>query len=813
MIQSPAVRPSKFRHVPWLAVLVVVLAFVALDAWRSARHIDEVSGSYGVTVDPPSVDANSPTGYAHGVRSLVLPGRAMDGYHWIMQAQLAMARGEWRVRHVDYDGGPRGRDVHWAMPFRLYLIFLAWLDHTVGGDPWGIAIERAAVWSGPILLIVALAALTPWLARRFSPAAAMLTAAGAVTAYPFYVDFVAGYADHHGLVNLCALLCVLLLIDHRGEVARARRDVRWSGVAGGVGLWISAATQVPVLIGIGAGALWVLWCERRSNEPSIWSAHPELFRRWGIAGGATSLLAYLLEYAPSDFSLRLEVNHPLYALAWIGAGEALCRLARVLRAKNTARRADVVAGAAALAAVAVLPAMILAAPTSFAVAEPFLWRLHHDFIAEFETLTDFLRQGGYAWRSLACILPLVAIGPAAWLALRQKFSPETRAMLVLAAAPAALATAMAWNQVRWWGLACALLAPLVAAMFRVIEREENTKPRGRAKWALAGALLLLPGAIAAGGRLARSGEMAPDDLQSLAERDVAQWLRQRAGDKPVVVAGSPTVTTALIFFGGLHGIGTLYWENNDGLHTAARLYAARDDAAARAIVEQNHITHLVVVTWDGFEGIYTRLIRKLPAEASIPPDAFIARLLPAAIPPPWLRVVPFKLPANPAFEGAQIRIYEVTPGQSPAEAAAHAADAALDRGDTEAAAKLLPELGKFRDDLRPLVARARILFQRSDSVEFAHAVEEIVARLPQARALPLEDHVHLVTVLAMASRFEPAGEELGATLKKMNEAALRQLPAGTLVELLSLSEVSGQRWPDERLHEFARELVPPALRR
>lgn len=783
--------PALRTHAPWLAALALALAFLAWDADRRSTHIFELTRQPDAAVATPPVDGASPTGYAQGTRALVLPGRAMDGYHWIMQAQDAVARGDWRVRRSLHDGGADGREVHWATPFRLYLITLAWLGRVVSDEPWGIALERAAVFSGPVLLGLALLGLTPWIARRFSPVAAAFFPLVVVACYPCTIDFVAGYADHHGAINLCALVCVLGLL--------LRRPVL-SGVAGGVGLWISAATLVPVLIGLGLGALLTLWRERRTAS----SVAPELFRRWGIAGGATSLVAHALEYFPTA-DLRLEVNHPLHALAWIGAGEVLCQLARWSQGERAPSKIALLAGGAAVVA---LPATILLLPRTFVVADPFLWRLHRDFIAEFETLADFLRIDGYRWSSFAFVLPLLIVLPAAWCAFRRDLDRDVRVRLTWALAPAVVTAAMACNQVRWWGLACVLLVPVVGALLAAVPAPRS--PR----WAVALALLFAPAAAATVRATLQASETTVEDRQSLLERDLAHWLRQRAGDEPVAVAASPTVSTALAYFGGVRALGTLYWENNAGLHDAAHFYSARDDAEARRIAEKNRLTHLVIVTWDGFEGIYTRLIRDLPASAPIPADAFVTRLLTAPVPPEWLRLVPFPLPAEPAFAGAQVRVYEITPPVSASVAAAHAADAALESNDARAAARLLPILAGQADDLAANVARARILFQQNDAAGFAAAIESVVRlRTTRSAALPPEDRVHLVTALAMAERFELAAEELATVLRTLDAATLRRLSRGTLVELLDTSDAANQPWPDASLRRFAEELAPPGRKR
>ena len=124
----------------------------------------------------------------------------MDTAHWIMQTQSMFSRSAWRVRHVDYDNAPHGRDVHWAMPFHAWLAALAWIDHTVSGRPMGIAVERATLSSGPVMLGLLLIGLIPFLSRRFSNAAAAVIGVGTITVLPFYLDFMPARADHHAQV-------------------------------------------------------------------------------------------------------------------------------------------------------------------------------------------------------------------------------------------------------------------------------------------------------------------------------------------------------------------------------------------------------------------------------------------------------------------------------------------------------------------------------------------------------------------------------------------------------------------------------------
>ena len=109
----------------------------------------------------------------------------------------------------------------------------------------------------------------------------------------------------------------------------ARRWFIASGLAGAVGLWVSAAAMVPVLVGIGLSVLIIFAALPRPRPARApWVCEPSLFRSWGIAGAVGSLCIYLVEYFPYHVGVRLEVNHPLYALAFFGGGDLLARLGR-----------------------------------------------------------------------------------------------------------------------------------------------------------------------------------------------------------------------------------------------------------------------------------------------------------------------------------------------------------------------------------------------------------------------------------------------------------------------------------------------------
>jgi hypothetical protein len=803
---NPAAAPTSSalrRPAAWLAVLLAALGFIAWDGVQRRAAALDLSSRYGVLVDAPARSVSSPTGYAGGVRSLLLPGRSLDGYHWIAQTQTMVAQGDWRVRHADYDDPPRGRDVHWAQPFRWWLVTLAWLDVQAFGSPWGVAIERASLIAGPALLALALIGLTLWIARRFSSLAAGWTAVVAIAGYPFYIDFAANYPDHHGLVNLCALVSVIALLS-----SPSRRTAVVAGVAGGVGLWISAATEVPVLLGIGLGALAALGVAWRTGEPISWTQRPALFRWWGAAGALTSLVAFAIEYLPRDVALRLEVNHPLYAIAWAAGAEVLYRLARIARAPaGAARSREWIMATGAAAVVLLLPLTIAATQArSFQVADPFLWRLHARFISEFQSLPHFLRAGGLSWASAALVLPLLVVPTAAVLTGWRRLPVEDRAALVLGLVPAALVLFQTLVQIRWWSLGIALTVPIVAVLFRSLGDHAGLR-----RWfATAAALLVLPGLFVSVQHARAAAAGSEDDVRALAERDLAHWLRLRTGDGPATIVAAPTVATSLAFHGGHRVLGTLYWENRDGLAATAALYAAPTDAMARDLMRKHGITHLVIVSWEGLEGAYIRLARGLASEAPLPTDTFLVRLLAARVPPFWLRQVPFTLPALPGLAAEQVRVYEVVPEQDASTATARAAECALLLGQPDTARQLLdrPELtGRLSAD----VLRAWLAWRETDASQVGPALAQAIARLSQADTLSLSEHIQLVALLGATDHVDLASEQLARILGRLDEGALRQLPAEPLAQFVALMD-GAAAWSDPALRSEALRLLPPQLR-
>jgi hypothetical protein len=593
--------------------------------------------------------------------------------------------------------------------------------------------------------------------------------------------------------------------------AAARRWFVASAVAGGLGLWVSAASQIPVLVGLGLGALGTAGWPRAASAGGAWRRQPELWRLWGAVGGATSLAAYLVEYFPSHLGFRLEVNHPLYALAWFGAGELLCRWSRMWSPGGfRLSRREAGPALAAAAAVALAPVVILLTKDrTFLVTSRFVWLLGTQNVAEGESLGHLLARFGSNPLGAARFLPLLLVGPPAWFLAGWRGTRLWRMPVALALAPALLLLLLSVREIRWWGLeegvAFAALAPMFTAL------SQSPESRRRLRWILAGGGLLLPGALALLRTAARPPGVSPAEVRLLEERDLAYWLRLRMGPDRAVVLATPTVTNHLVYYGSCIGLGTLYWENIEGLEHAAEIFSAPSVAEAHALVRKFGVTHIVLLSWDDAAEGLVRFYRGVSPAQPAPTDTFLQFLRSGGL-PPWLRRLPYRMPEIKPLAGQFALVLEVVPEQSPAAEMAHLLDYCLETGRMSSAEQAARRLEQFPSDLRALVALAGFQGQTGRAEAFAVTVGRVVDHLAAAADFTAEDRIRLAMVLAAGRREDLARTQLARALAQLDERALRRLTPGRLRDLHELTTDFGMEIPDARLRRLALSLYPPMLR-
>ena len=656
-------------------VLLLVIAFIVFDSRWRLREVERAT-----EFRFPSAVSKLPSG-AQSQRNVMLPPAALDSRWWIIYAEDMARTGKWRIRENSYDNAPDGREVHWSS---LPVWILTGIARAAEGGPESF--QRAATYFGPVTLLAVLLLLVPVLWRLMGAIPAATFALGCVGVAAIFGAFRAGEADHHGLVAMCSFASVFFIIAG-GAGGRSPQSPSWpgaaraawlfaiSGVTGAAGLWISSASQLPVIVGCGVGALLIAGISRRTGD---WEQAPQLWRLWGWCGGGASLAFYLLEYFPSHMGLRLEVNHPLYSLAWVGGGELLFRLTRWISRKGPLSRGlgeFAILGLAVAAAVAPLLLILSRGESVFVVSNHFLFALHKHYILEFQNFLYMSRQPGMGAAVVGSLLwPGVVGGFACYLLFRRRITGLRKAQIVFSLIPAIGFQCLAFAQVRWGTSASALwLVTLVVETAAVVDllREKQIARPALLAWAasLALALGISPlRSFLAGHERKDSTALDREWIRSVIVRDVAHGaIEPRGNERPTILAG-PNTTTELIYFGGFRGIGSLYWENLAGLRAAAEMYSATDARSFLALLKKHQITHLVFFSWDSFAQSYVGLARDLGRDTEIK-DGYIAGLLEGRQPPPvWLS--PIYYPLTPAITGDAnlwARIYLVVPDQTPAQ--------------------------------------------------------------------------------------------------------------------------------------------------
>lgn len=806
------------RQLGWVLPLGACAFLVWINAARW-EHIVSVS-ALGEN-EKPAIDASSPTGYAGGVRELILPEPNHDGYQWIAQTQQMLSRGEWRLRHVDYDNAPFGRTVRTPSPYRWWLARVAWVDHAVSGRPLLLAVEHAALVANPALHALLLLSAGWYVARRLGGLAGGVVAVGLAALFPFSCAFLAGAPDDHALalVAVCGSIFPLVVGATRRGLA-AKRAFFLAGMAGAAGLWVSVAAEAPVIAGVALGGLFTACATRRARPATDAAAastavvrDPLPWRSWALGGAVTTLLAYLLEFFPGARDLRVDAVHPLYALAWMGAGELLLRsTVWIQQGAPAPERRDLPVILLALLALGGLPAAIVlqsrkTADLLFTLANGSQLSATLGSTAA-DNLGAWILRDGLTLPLAATLLPLLLLVPMALWLRRQQGDESAWRPVGLALGPVAVTCVLACVHLRAWSLVDGALVGLAAALAAALS---SAPAPNRRQGGIAAAMLVavIPGLVLLlRAPRERSAEAVTEsEVVGLIGRDFAHWLAQQTGGTAVVFA-PPELTTVLSFHGGLRGLGSPYPENKDGFDAAVRIAGASSADEALALVQRRGITHLVLPSWDGFMDEYARL-------GSGQPDKALIEMLHQWLPPRWLKPVPYVLPKIPGFEGQSLVVFQVVELQENAEALSRLAEYFVEMGQMDLAVSVAEALQTvFPHDVGASVARAQVDFARGRNAE---ATATMVALLPQLKgeqvdALPWDRRVGLALALARGDRNDAAREQLQRCWAEIDATRIRSLTTATLYRFLSLGKAYQLEIADAELRSLARGLVPVELR-
>ncbi len=801
----PAVHPpapaALFRR-SWLRRGAAALAgLLALDKARS-RRADNGSG----VGDGAAAD---------GAPRLVVPARSNASYQWLDETRQMFLRREWRLRQVDYENAPFGRPVYSSSLYRWWLGALAGAAHALRGDHLASALEAAARVADPLLQILALLATTWVAARLFGPWAASWLALGWVGLYPLSAAYLPYAPDERGLacaLGLASLLAVLAGFragSTRGPepLARARLRFAAAGILGGLGLWVSVPALVPVLAGVALGGLGAAWIKSEAPPPWRW---------WSCAGAATVLAAYLAEYFPAHLGgWELRTIHPCFAAAWLGAGEALARGTARIRSEPRGSSRAREAGAWLLAALglAIVP-VVFWRTRDWAFLAPGLTGMRLSRLADAPSavgLLPWIRAEGMTPLVWATLLPLVLLLPAAEMLRRRATEPWLRQALAIAVGAGVAAAAFACRELQAWDVVDAMLlavGALVIAGFGARPWSWLGKGGASVLGLGAAAILLIPGALQLAPRDAdSSAPIGATEVYQLIERDLAWWLARHAGAKAPVALSPYNLTYTLQYYGGIRGLATLAWNNRLGLEVAVRIASASTPEEAKTLIDGRGVNYIVLPSWDPYLDVYARMgMGELEG-------TFMSRIH-AWLLPPWLRPVPYQVPAIPGFMRPAVLVFAVVPDQDEATATSRIAEYFVDVGQPDQAAAVAATLRRFPANMGAWGARAEGAAARGDQQGVDTALRVLLPRINTGavRGLPWDQRVDLAILLAETHRLALAREPVRRCLAEASAERLSMLSGLSLYRLLVLGRVFGFAPDTAALRQQALALLPPDMR-
>jgi hypothetical protein len=803
-----------------ICVLITLLA-CALVLWTDYRRSERVV--YVSKLVQAANDGAQPDGGRPRVeRTLIVPERAEPAFHWLAQTDQMLARREWRVRRVDYDDAPFGREVFATSPYRWWLGLLGAVHRAATGQSVDRSAERAALMAGPLLHVGALLGFAALVAWRFGPLAASVVAIGLAAMFPFAAGFLPGVPDHHGLARLLALAGALSVLAGLHRPGFNARGLALGGVLGGLGMWVDVPTQVPFLLGIAAGALLVAWT-RRAVPPANADAAPALvddvrvgWRVWSAAGAATVLVAYLAEYAPAKLgSWHLATVHPLYGVAWLGLGELMVLASGwIQRGRRVGGGRAWISGLAALGAVASVPvAMRLLDSSAFLTTDVLSARLTSEPGAlAAADLWDLLIHATDRLQMTALALPVVAVVPALWLIAVPEISPSARTGIAFALGVLAVTAGFACREIGMFAAMDVSLLVLAVAVATGaadrIGRSAKTKVLGYAVFALCA----LPGLLQVPPRFAGDQTvLTRSEAEELVERDLAQWLGRHTREPRPIVFAPPHVSTTLCYYGDLRGLGSFDPDNRSGFGAALTIAGAKTMEEVQAAIQARGIRYVIVPTWDPFFDEFAR--RYLASNLSNRVSLLVTELRKWNL-PPWLTPVAYQMPAIPGFERESVGVFEVVDEQKAAPAAGRLLEYLLEIGRVEVAAAMADGMRRYPGDLGALAARAQVQRAREDSAGFAQTVAEMRTRIATGadRYLTFDRRLSVATVLAQGNELELARRQMRQCVAELDEQKLRSLSDGALYRLLVLCQAFELKVP-EPWRNLAMNLLPAPLRK
>jgi len=142
-------------------------------------------------------------------------------------------------------------------------------------------------------------------------------------------------------------------------------------------------------------------------------------------------------------------------------------------------------------------------------------------------------------------------------------------------------------------------------------------------------------------------------------RDIAGALLKSGAGRASIILANPNASVGVGYYGRLRTIGTLYWENGDGLRRAAEMLCATDDSEAAARIYASGVTHVVLVSSYDFMSEYAYALRGTQDDGRDKGGMFGHRVLNEDRVPVWLKPLNYQVPVQLKSLGIKVALFEV----------------------------------------------------------------------------------------------------------------------------------------------------------
>ncbi len=420
------------------------------------------------------------------------------------------------------------------------------------------------------------------------------------------------------------------------------------------------------------------------------------------------------------------------------------------------------------------------------------------------SLRAWFHQDGFSSPLLATTLPLVLLLPLAGKAVR-----ERRRSQYFAFAFSVAAVAAATWRVSLFGLAELILFSAVAiaaadrAQWVTLDspaRQHRISHRGNFWWLTM--LTLVPSWVLLANTLPthKEGEFTPSEWHASIDRDLAHWLASR--EPHSVVLASPTVSDDLAYFGSL---GTLVssTEKLQNSNSLLRICEATTLEEAQRLIEAYHVKFLVFPSWDSF-------FRDRDQQN---PHAFIEQLHRWNL-PPWLRPLPYLLPALPGQLEIHVIIFSVVAEQDEPTATANLTEYFLETGAIDRARALRPTLDRFPTDLAALAAELQLQLAENPNAISRETINSVVdaVRDQADQGLSPDQRIRVALMLARFGPDDLARSTVIQCADALTSADVLALTPRTLLRFIALCHYYKHPIANSAVETFAWNLLPADVR-